>query len=320
MNSILRTSRVKSALSAVVCDSSGSGTVSVDGVTITGDGSVGNPLVATAGAAGLQAANNLSDVASAITSRANLDASHDRITVTDKATGFAPRLTDFEGASLKTNPLFRCTADLTVTLDQDSTDSIPVGFTIFGMTMSGFTTTFAAGASATMETSSGGATVVASATENFVLWSATKRAANVWSVQNGGAPTGSQMILTFVATVLTHTNLPAGVQRVSNVADRYGLRVDLTNATTIRAGVGCSVAGSSGSGWYIRYSTDGSSYNDIGTATGSNLALLTSTGVNISDAITIPAGAKSLVWLEIVSINGNGVADPVTGTLFAIIT
>ncbi len=269
---------------------------------------------------GLLSANNLSDVVSAPESRINLGSSHDRITVTDKSISFALNLTYFEGVGLKTNPLLRLTDNLTVTLDQDSTDSIPVGFTSFFMTMSGKTTTFAAGFGATVETSSGGYTVVASATEQFVLSSATKRAANVWSVQNGRAASGAQMILTFAATVLTHTNLPAGVQRISNVANRYGLRVDLTNSTTIRSGVGCSGAGAAGSGWYIRYSTDGSAYTDIGSASGSDLALMTAVGVNVSDAISIPAGAKSFVWLEIVSINGDGVADPVTGTLFAIIT
>lgn len=315
MNSILRTSRVKSALSAVVCDSSGSGTVSVDGVTITGDGSVGNPLVATAGAAGLQAANNLSDVASAITSRANLDASHDRITVTDKATGFAPRLTDFEGASLKTNPLFRCTADLTVTLDQDSTDSIPVGFTIFGMTMSGFTTTFAAGASATMETSSGGATVVASATENFVLWSATKRAANVWSVQNGRAASGSFTEVPLQGFVATYTNMPSGAAEIAaGTTGRYRSKFDFTNFTSIRCVASVSVVGATNAGFYLEYSTDQSAWTTLGAGSGGDIARIgDAIGASVSDWITIPAGMKADVWIRGMGVAGDGAADPVVG-------
>ena len=316
IQSTLRRTRIKSILASVICDSTGGiSSVVTDGVTITGDGTSSNPLVSVGASGALQAVADLADVASAVTSRQNLAAEHDRFTVTDKNSGFSPALADFAGLL----PLYRCTASFTVTLPSDSTEAIPVGKTFYGITMSTYTTTFAAGGGATMETSSGGATAVASATENGFFWSATKRAANTWFIQNGRASTGSQMIVTFVGAVLTHTNLPAGVQRVSNVANRYGVRVDLTNASTIRAGVGCSLAGYAGSGWYCRYSTDGSSYTDIGTATGSNLALMTTAGINVSDAITLPAGAKSFVWLEIVSILGDGVADPVTGTLFAII-
>lgn len=270
-------------------------------------------------AALLVAANNLSDVASAPSSRANLDVSHDRITVTDKSTGFAPRLTDFEGASLKTNPLFRCTASFTVTLDQDSTDSIPVGFTIFGMTMSGYTTTFAAGSSATVETSSGGSTVVASATEQFVLWSATKRAANVWSVQNGRAASGSFTEFALTALVVTYTNMPAGAQEIAaGTTGRYRTKVDLTNFTQIRCLVSFSVAGATGAGFYLEYSTDQSAWTTLGTATGSDLASVAGTvGANVSAWITLPAGAKADVWLRGMGVGGDGAADPVVGRVCA---
>lgn len=295
-------------------------TVAVDGTSVTGNGTAGNPLVATG--SGLQAANNLGDVSSALESRQNLQAAHDRLTIFDKSSAFTVALTDFYSAGTrKTNPEYYVTATATATLKQDSDENIPVGSVANFRVATGVTLTFAAGSGATVTTSSGGFTLVGSSSGPKYGF-AVKTAASTWVVMNGDPASGNQMVITFVASLLTHTNLPSGVQRVSNAANRYGVRVDVTNASTIRAGVACSLAGASGSGWYCRYSTNGSTYTDIGTATGGDLALMTSAGINISNAITMPAAAKSfgMVWLEIVSINGDGAADPVTGTLFAIIT
>ena len=268
--------------------------------------------------AALQAANNLSDVSSIPSSRANLQASHDRVTVTDKSAGFHPIYTDFQTTGVKTNPLYRCTASFTVTLDQDSTDSIPVGATFYGMTMSGFTTTFSAGSGATVETSSGGSTVVCSASAGFFLWSATKRAANTWSVQNGSPASGSFAEFPFFASVLTFTNMPSGAQEVAaGTTGRYRLKVDLTNFTSLRVAVSYSVVGATGAGFYCDYSTDQSLWTTIGTGTGTNLCKIdnATVGAYTSDWITIPAGAKGDVWLRGMGINGDGAADPVIGRI-----
>lgn len=259
------------------------------------------------GTGDLVSTNNLSDVASVPSSRANLDVAHDRITVTDKSSGFNPVFTDFETTGVKTNPLYRCTASFTVTLDQDSTDSIPVGFTIFGMTMSTYTTTFAAGSGATVETSSGGSTVVASATEGFVLWSATKRAANTWSVQNGRAPSGSFSVIPMLSTTSTFTNWPASEGEIISGATtgRFRNKFDLTNFTSIKVIASASVAAAQGN-LYPSYSTDQSSWTTIGTGTGSDKCSPTSIGINESGWITIPAGAKSEVYLRVLQQGGSG--------------
>lgn len=297
----------------------GGGTVSVDGVTITGDGSPGDPLVSVGAATSAQIANNGSDFASIPSTRANLSAAHDRVTPSTKGSTFAPVFTDFQTTGVKTQPLYICNASFDVTLNQDATDNIPIGYTVLGITMPTYTTTFVAGSGATMITSSGGATIAPLSSEQFIQWSATKTAANSWYVQNGRAVSGSFTEFSLLAVTTTYTNQPAGAQELAaGTTGRFRTKVDLTNFTSIRTVVSVSVVGATNAGFYLEYSTDQSSWTMLGSGSGGDIARIgDAIGASVSSWITLPAGAKADVWLRGFSVAGDGAADPVVGRVAA---
>ncbi len=218
--------------------------VYTDGVSVTGDGTAGNPLVSSGG--GLKAANNLSDVASVIVSRNNLDVAHDRFTTYTKSSSFAPALADWEsGTSVKTNPLYIVTSTATITLNRDSIDNVPIGYTADFLIMAGATATFAAGASATVNSSSGGYSVVAAGSEAAVRCSAEKTAANTWFIQVGRAS--------------------------SNYRNIVKLGSNVVNSTTSYADVtGLSFSGGAGTTYYFRFFAV---YDSAATTTGSGWAI-----------------------------------------------
>jgi len=285
-------------------------TVVSDGVTITGDGTAGAPLVSS----GMQGSNNLSEATNITTARSNIGASADKVTTTTKTTGFTPALSDFTGIQ----PLYRCTASFTITLPSDATQAIPQGKIFYGITTAGNTTTFAPGSGVTPFTSSGGYTVTPGGAADFVFWSATKTAADTWSVQIGSPPATSPFGITFLANVQTFTNMPAGVQEITlGTTNRYRSKADLTNYQQVRVTVGVSTAGSTNAGFYLQYSTDDSSFTDIGTASGSDIAVIGTTGTKVSGWVNLPTGAKADVFLRCVAISGDGAADPVVGLITA---
>jgi len=282
----------------------------VDGVTITGAGTTGSPYVAS----GLQPGQNLSDVSSATTSRSNLAGSHDRVTITTKASAFTPALADFAGVQ----PLYECTNTYTLTLPSDSTQAIPVGKIFYGITAATKTTTFAPDTGVTLSTSSGGYTVTPGGAADFVFWSCQKKASNTWLIQIGSPPATSPFGITFLANVQTFTNMPAGVQEITlGTTGRYRSKADLTNYQQVRVTVGVSTAGSASAGFYLQYSTDDSSFTDIGSASGSDIAVIGTTGTKVSGWVNLPTGAKADVFLRCVGISGDGAADPVIGLITA---
>lgn len=283
----------------------------VDGTTITGEGTIASPFVA----GGIQSANNLSDLANFVTARSNLSASHDRMTINTKAAGFTPELADFAGIQ----PLYECANTFTITLPSDATQAIPIGKVLYGTTASTKTTTFSPGSGVTLTTSSGGYTVTPNGTADFVFWSCTKKSASTWFVQIGSPPATSPFGVTFLATTTTFTNMPAGVQEVAGgTTARFRTKVDLTSYQQVRVTVGLTTVGATNAGFYIQYSTDDSSFTDIGTASGTDIAPIGgTTGTKVSGWVNLPAGAKADVFLRCVSIGGDAAADPVAGLIMA---
>lgn len=222
--------------------------------TLTGSekipiGGASTPITTPADIATYAGTLDLSTVAHPAAARNNIDALHDRYTFTSKDSGFSTAIADFEsGTSVKTSPLYLCTASFTVTLRQDSDDSIPVGFTIAGITQQGFTTTFAAGSGASVETSSGGTTVVCTSPEQGVFWTATKRATNTWFVQNGRASSSYKNIVKLGSDVVNNNATPLTFQDVT------GLQFAVTSGKTYWFRFFCmydSAATTTGSGWSI---------------------------------------------------------------------
>lgn len=292
----------------LISTSGGISSVVTDGVTITGDGTTSNPLVAVGVSGALLSANNLSDVASVQTSRNNIEAEHNQFTVTDKSTSF--NLVAADLAAVKR--LFRCTANLTVTLDQDSTSGLSTNLTAYFEAMTGVTVTFAFGSGASGESTSGGMTLVGSSSGSAV-GSVSRRAANTYLIINGSPAVRLFSEYTLAALTLTFTNMSGSAQELAaGSTGRYRTKVDLTGMTAIRCGVSFSAAGASTAGFYLEYSTDQSSWTTLGTASGSDLASIAGTvGFNVSNWITISGLGE--VWLRSIGIGGDGAADPVVG-------
>jgi hypothetical protein len=90
---------------------------------------------------------------------------------------------------------------------------------------------------------------------------------------------------------------------------------DLTDAAQIRFQVSNSVVGSASAEIRIQYSTDQATWNYLdngNTGLGQNVS---TTGLHASSWSNIAAGAKGDVYLRIVGVNGNGVADPLFGLI-----
>lgn len=120
--------------------------------------------------------------------------------------------------------------------------------------------------------------------------------------------------VTFIADTGAATqwaNMPAVSTEYQN-SNLWRRKVDLTRFRQYRIIISrVTVIGVAGSGLYLKYSTDNSTYIAMGTETTTNLALLTATGGPITSSwIDIPAGAKGDVFIAPFGIGGDGVADP----------
>lgn len=268
-------------------------------------------------AACLQSANDLSDVASSLTSRINIGAEAKLFTVVDKSSSFSPALADIQGIK----KMFRLTNAHTVTFNQDSTDSIPVGETVYFLTMTGLTTTIAAGSGATVETSSGGSTVVCSASAGFFFWSATKRAANTWSVQNGSPNT---LVIYDTITLagghgVTLTNQGSGLGDIASVT-RYRFKYDASWATKVRLMLNVSTGSASVNNprIFLQYSTDNTNWTTIGdgSTAPSDVCSLTNIDIVYTSFLTLDLAARAAnIYFRPVSQGGDGAADPAFGVM-----
>lgn len=89
------------------------------------------------------------------------------------------------------------------------------------------------------------------------------------------------------------------------------VKVNLTGAVEYRIKVNQAVAGFAGSMFRLRYSTNNSTFYDIGDEDNvGDLAVGTGTGVKVGTPEDIVAGAKQDVWLQLYAYNGDGIADP----------
>jgi hypothetical protein len=121
-------------------------------------------------------------------------------------------------------------------------------------------------------------------------------------------------------TVIGGTNIPrVWTNQPSAVTELFGLdylrtKGDLTNDSQVRLLVNVITAGA-GATTELRgqYSTDQSAWNYLDGGTGPGVAINTA-GLKVSAWVNLAAGAKSDVFLRLVGINGDAVADPSFGT------
>ena len=96
--------------------------------------------------------------------------------------------------------------------------------------------------------------------------------------------------------------------------DYLRIKTDLTSTTQARFFVNVITAGAGASTELrVQYSTDQAAWNYLDGGTGPSVAINT-TGLRVSSWATITAGAKQDVFIRVVGINGDGVADPAFGT------
>ncbi|HKX72477.1 MAG TPA: hypothetical protein VJM32_00505 [Candidatus Saccharimonadales bacterium] len=115
------------------------------------------------------------------------------------------------------------------------------------------------------------------------------------------------------------TNMPAALTEIFTPTDvpvaSSRMQYDLTDAQQIRFQVSISTAGSASAEVRIQYSTDQATWNylDSGnTGLGHNVS---TTGLKVSSWSNIAAGAKGDVYLRVVGLNGDAVADPRFGII-----
>lgn len=95
----------------------------------------------------------------------------------------------------------------------------------------------------------------------------------------------------------------------------HRLKIDLTNLfTQARLIVNVAAAGATNAELRVQYSTDQSSWYYLDDLAGPRVSLK-GTGIKVSDWITLTIGAKADVFLRLVGIDGNDVANPAFGLI-----
>lgn len=122
--------------------------------------------------------------------------------------------------------------------------------------------------------------------------------------------------VTFVAqgTVASWGNQPAAETEFLG-ATRHRIKMDLTNYTQARLIVNVATAGAATPAKIrAQYSTDETTWYYLDNASEPSVNIDT-TGTKVSNWIGLAAGAKADVFLRIVGIDGDGVADPQFGLI-----
>lgn len=113
-------------------------------------------------------------------------------------------------------------------------------------------------------------------------------------------------------------NMPAALTEFgaggANTAGAFRTKVDLSAVTAARLVVNVMTAGFSTAEIRAQYSTDQVTWNYLDHVSAPGVSI-SSTGAKVSEWVNINAAAKGDVFLRIVGINGNGVADPVFGNI-----
>jgi hypothetical protein len=110
------------------------------------------------------------------------------------------------------------------------------------------------------------------------------------------------------ASSFTWTNLPLALTAGSSY---LRIKVNLTGAVEYRIKCNQATAGFAGSKFRLRYSTNNSTFLDIGNESNvGDLDVGTGTRVKVGTPEDIVSGAKQDVWLQIYAYGGDGVVDP----------
>jgi hypothetical protein len=113
---------------------------------------------------------------------------------------------------------------------------------------------------------------------------------------------------------LTITDIPAALTELAASTNRRA-KVDLTNAIVARITARVTTAGSASAEIRAQYSLDESTWDYLDGSSGPavNIATL---GTKASGFVALAAAAKADVFVRVVTINGDGAADPQIGSIY----
>ncbi len=129
-----------------------------------------------------------------------------------------------------------------------------------------------------------------------------------WNDDHASPP----FVVTLVGTATTLSNMVAALTEFVAV-NRFRSKVDMTNCTEARLTAALAVVGGAGSELRAQYWT-GAAWAYLDGVGGPALSLAT-LGTSVSAWVTCEAGAKADAEVRLVTINGDGLADPVVGTV-----
>lgn len=141
---------------------------------------------------------------------------------------------------------------------------------------------------------------------------------SVWTALTyfGGGPpaSGSVSYYNHITLITNHspnawTNMPAAATEFGSHT-RTRQKVILTNAVDARLTLSVSTAGTAASILYVQYSPDGTTWTDLGIS-----APVNTVGDKVSAFVAVPTAAKGDVFLRIMGSGGDGVIDPIFGTI-----
>lgn len=113
---------------------------------------------------------------------------------------------------------------------------------------------------------------------------------------------------------VTATDMAAALTEMVAGSPRGRMKYDFTRAQQVRLTLMVTTVGSASAEVRAQYSTDsGGSWNYLDGGTGPSVGIASTTGVKDSGWVDLAAGAKGDVWLRLISINGDGAADPSFG-------
>lgn len=107
-----------------------------------------------------------------------------------------------------------------------------------------------------------------------------------------------------LTVAVTHTNVPAAL---TEVAGLYRIRIDLSGLTWVRCGCRVQIGVAGGGTIKVQYSLNESAWVDLCSG-----VALTTAGTLASAWELIPEAARTEVFLRVVTVGGDGVADPQT--------
>ncbi len=134
---------------------------------------------------------------------------------------------------------------------------------------------------------------------------------DLWIDKDAPAPSVSIYTNIFMYSnpgTVAFTNMPAAVTEPSGGRTRQ--RAMLANAVEVRLSIHVQTAAFAGAIMFVQYSTDLSTWIDLTPS-----AVVDTAGAKITPFAAIPAGAKGDVWLRVAGSGGDGVVDPVFGSI-----